>query len=129
LPKRITFENEVVNVLGWTPEGEVLVSTLNSTGPNAHSIAALNPQTMKRRVFPVADANEAVLDDSGRYLYFTRFGLQMTNDNVREYRGGAMASIWRYDLKAKAEASSVCSAANAITAPDVPQRQTVFHSG
>ncbi len=110
VPKRITFENEVVNVLGWTPEGEVLVSTLNSTGPNAHRIiAAVNPQTMKRRVFPVADANEAVLDDSGRYLYFTRFGLQMTNDNVREYRGGAMASIWRFDLKAKEEAKRLFS--------------------
>lgn len=105
LPQRLTFENDVVNVLGWTAQGEVLVSTLNSTGPNAHRvIAAIDPKTQLRRVFPVADANEAALDDSGRYLYFTRFGLQMTNDNAKHYRGGATAQLWRYDLQGKAEA-------------------------
>lgn len=105
LPKRISFENDVVNVLGWTAQGEVLVSTLNSTGPNAHRvIAAIDPQTLQRRVFPVADANEATLDDSGRYLFFTRFGLQITNDNARHYRGGAVAQLWRYDLQGKGEA-------------------------
>jgi ATP-dependent Clp protease ATP-binding subunit ClpA len=34
LPKRITFENGGVTVLGWTPQGEVLVSTENSVGPS-----------------------------------------------------------------------------------------------
>ena len=105
LPKRISFENDIVNVLGWTSQGEVLISTQNSTGPGAHKIiAAINPQTMKRRVFPVADANEATLDDSGRYLYFTRFGLQVTNDNAKHYRGGAVAQLWRYDLQENSEA-------------------------
>ncbi|MFZ6693364.1 S41 family peptidase [Undibacterium sp. SXout20W] len=105
LPKRISFENDVVNVLGWTAQGEVLISTQNSTGPGAHKIiAAINPQNMARRVFPVADANEATLDDSGRYLYFTRFGLQVTNDNAKHYRGGATAQIWRYDLQGTSEA-------------------------
>ncbi len=105
LPKRISFDNDVVHVLGWTAQGEVLISTLNSTGPNAHRvIAAVNPKTQERRIFPVADANEAVLDDSGRYLYFTRFGLQMTNDNAKHYRGGAIAQLWRFDLQSKQEA-------------------------
>lgn len=108
VPKRISFENDQVNVLGWTTSGEVLVSTLNSTGPSSHRVvAAINPQTMLRRVFPVADANEAVLDDSGKYLYFTRFGLQMTNDNVKQYRGGATAQVWRYDVQAKTEATQL----------------------
>ncbi|HTD06886.1 S41 family peptidase [Undibacterium sp.] len=105
LPKRLTFENGVVSVLGWTAQGEVLVTTQNSTGPSAHRIiAALNPLTMARRVFPVADANEATLDDSGKTLYFTRYGLHMTNDNVRHYRGGAYAQLWSYDLQGKTEA-------------------------
>ncbi len=105
LPKRISFENDMVNVLGWTAQGEVLISTQNSTGPGAHRIiAAIDPKTMVRRVFPVADANEATLDDHGKYLYFTRFGLQMTNDNARHYRGGANAQLWRYDLEGKSEA-------------------------
>jgi tricorn protease len=108
LPKRLTFENSAVTVLGWTAQGEVLVSTQNSTGPNAHRIvAALDPQTLTRCVFPVADANDAVLDDSGKTLYFTRFGLALTNDNVRHYRGGAHAQLWRFDLAGGHEAQAV----------------------
>ena len=40
LPKRITFENGGVTVLGWTAQGEVLVSTENSVGPAKHRIVA-----------------------------------------------------------------------------------------
>jgi tricorn protease len=105
LPKRISFDNAVVNVLGWTAQGEVLYSVQNNTGPSAHRIVvAVEPGSMARRTFPVADANDAVLDDSGRTLYFTRYGLAMTNDNVRHYRGGAYAQLWKYDLGGKAEA-------------------------
>ena len=105
LPKRLTFENGAVTVLGWTAQGEVLVSTQDSKGPSAHRIiAAVQPSTMQRRVFAVADANDAVLDDAGTTLYFTRFGLALTNDNVKNYRGGAHAQLWRYDVDGKAEA-------------------------
>lgn len=105
LPKRITFENGGVTVLGWTAQGEVLVSTENSTGPAKHRVvAALNPASLKRRVLPLADANDAVLDDAGRTVYFTRMGLSMTNDNVKSYRGGAHAQLWRFDLQGKGEA-------------------------
>jgi len=94
LPRRLTFENGSVTVLGWTAQGEVLVSTQNSVGPGAHRIvAAVTPATLARRVFPVADANDAVLDDAGKTLYFTRYGLVLTNDNVRHYRGGAHAQL------------------------------------
>ncbi|AXA91805.1 S41 family peptidase [Massilia sp. YMA4] len=108
LPRRLTFENGSVTVLGWTAQGEVLVSTQNSVGPGAHRIvAAVHPASGARRVFPVADANDAVLDDAGKTLYFTRYGLVMTNDNVRHYRGGAHAQLWRFDLDGKAEARPV----------------------
>ena len=108
LPRRLTFENGSVTVLGWTAQGEVLVSTQNSVGPGAHRIvAAVTPATLARRVFPVADANDAVLDDAGKTLYFTRYGLVLTNDNVRHYRGGAHAQLWRFDLDGKAEARPV----------------------
>jgi len=103
LPKRLTFENGAVTVLGWTAQGEVLVSTQDSKGPSAHRIvAAVQPSSLQRRVFAVADANDAVLDDAGKTLYFTRYGLALTNDNVKNYRGGAHAQLWRYDLNAGA---------------------------
>ncbi|MDB5793197.1 MAG: peptidase [Massilia sp.] len=105
LPKRITFENGGVTVLGWTAQGEVLVSTENSTGPAKHRIvAALDPVKLTRRVLPLADANDAVLDGTGRTVYFTRMGLSMTNDNVKSYRGGAHAQLWKFDLDARGEA-------------------------
>ena len=105
IPKRISFENDAVNVLGWTAQGDVLISAQHSSGPIAHRIiAAINPQSMLRKVFPVADANEATLDDAGKTLYFTRFGPHMRNDNVKQYRGGAYAQLWRFDLGGKGEA-------------------------
>src|SRR5450830_1373982 len=105
LPRRISFDNGGVVVLGWTAQGEVLISTQNTDGPASRRVvAAIDPVKQTRRVFPVADANDAVLDDAGKTLYFTRFGLAATNDNVRNYRGGAHAQLWRYDLDGKTEA-------------------------
>jgi tricorn protease len=103
LPKRVTFESVGVSVLGWTAQGEVLVNMADSKGPGrAVTIAAVKPDTLQRRIFPVADANDAVLDDAGKTLYFTRFGLALTNDNVKGYRGGAHARLWRYELNGAA---------------------------
>lgn len=124
LPKRITFENGGVTVLGWTAQGEVLVSTENSTGPAKHRIVALlDPVKLTRRVLPLADANDAVLDDAGRTVYFTRMGLSMTNDNVKSYRGGAHAQLWRFDLSGKNEAEPLFrnDAAN--------NRRAMWHAG
>jgi tricorn protease len=107
-PKRLTFENGGVFVLGWTNDGEVLFTTQNSTGPSAHRVvAAIDPKSLQQRVFPLADANDAVLDDSGKTIYFTRFGLVLTNDNVKRYRGGAHAQLWKFNLDAKGEATPV----------------------
>ena len=114
LPKRITFENGGVTVLGWTAQGEVLVSTENSTGPSKHRVvAALDPAKLSRRVLPLADANDAVLSDDGRTVIFTRMGLSMTNDNVKAYRGGAHAQLWRYELGKPGEATQLFKGDNA----------------
>lgn len=115
LPKRITFENGVVRVLGWSPQGEVLVSMQNAAGPTFYPVvASIQWQSLKQQVFPVAEANDAALDDSGRFLYFTRFGLQVLyGDNARRYRGGLKAQIWRFDLQGKGEAVAILSSADA----------------
>jgi tricorn protease len=105
LPKRISFENSNVAVLGWSAQGQVLISTINSVGPaSSRVIAAISPKDGQKTVFPVADASEAALDDSGHTLYFTRMGLALRADNVRSYRGGAIAQLWRFDLSGKNEA-------------------------
>lgn len=108
LPRRLTFEGGGVTVVGWTRDGEVLVSAQNPRGTRAdRMIAAIDPATLARRVFPLADASDAVLDDSGKTLYFTRMGLAITGDNVKLYRGGAHAQLWRFDLDGKREAAPV----------------------
>jgi tricorn protease len=111
LPKRLTFENGAVSVLGWTAQGEVLYSAQDSKGPARQIVvAAVKPGDLQRRTFAVADANDAVLDDAGKTLYFTRFGLALTNDNVKHYRGGAHAQLWRYDLGGAGEAVQLLAA-------------------
>jgi len=113
LPKRITFENGAVSVLGWSAQGEVLVSMASGTGPGRSLvIAAVKPDSLQRQIFPLADANDAVLDDSGKTLYFTRNGLALTNDNVKAYRGGAHAQLWRYDVNGNAEAVQLLATDN-----------------
>ncbi|MBC3809134.1 PD40 domain-containing protein [Undibacterium seohonense] len=105
VPKRISFENTAVTVLGWSAQGEVLVTSQHQLGPTSQTvISAINPQNLQRQVFPVSDANEATLDDAGKTLYFTRLGLHTRNDNAKLYRGGALAQLWKYELGGKAEA-------------------------
>lgn len=104
-PKRISFEGTPVAVVGWSAQGEVLYSAQNQRGPNAQRVVSVvNPQTLQRRVLPLAEATDATLDDSGQTVFFTRLGLQSSNDNAKQYRGGLAAQIWRFDLKSGKEA-------------------------
>jgi len=107
-PKRLTFEGLGCFVLGWTPQGQVLFSTQAETGPSRITVVGtVDPATLKRTTLPLADANEAAMDATGKTLFFTRLGIHMTGDNVRHYRGGAAAEIWRYDLAGGREAVKV----------------------
>lgn len=108
LPKRISFENSRALALGWSAQGEVLYSAQHDQGPSSlRIVAAVNPANLARRVFPLADANDAVLDARGEYLYFVRFGLASTGDNARTYRGGALSQLWRFKLTGQAEAERI----------------------
>jgi len=107
-PRRLTFQGLGCAVLGWTPQGQVLFTTTAEVGPGRASVVAMvDPQTLQRTTLPLADANEACVDEAGRTLFFTRLGIHMTGDNVRNYRGGAAAEVWRYDLAGGKEAVKV----------------------
>ena len=105
-PRRLSFESGGVIVLGWTPQGEVLYGTLapGGTGGAQRVLVTVNPATLARRTLPLAEANDAVLAADGRTLYFVRYGLGVTGDNARGYRGGALSQLWRFDLSSNAEA-------------------------
>ncbi len=97
-PRRISYENSRALVLGWTPRGEVLYAAPSVSGQTWDmSVSAVDPVTLERRTLPLADANDAVFSPDGKRVFFVRFGLGVTNDNARGYRGGALAQLWRYD--------------------------------
>ncbi|MEH6459492.1 S41 family peptidase [Chitinimonas sp. JJ19] len=107
-PRRLSFENTRATTLGWTAQGEVLYTAQHSSGPSSLRVVTLvNPNTGDKRVLPLADANDAVLDEKGEYVYFVRFGLVSSNDNARHYRGGALSQLWRFNLKNGKEAERI----------------------
>ncbi|MGL5148432.1 MAG: S41 family peptidase, partial [Plesiomonas shigelloides] len=102
---RITAENSRVRLQGWTADGRWLYATDNAFGPaNFWVLKLVDPNTRAVEVLPLADAIEGVVDDRGEYVYFIRFGLQATGDNVKVYRGGARGELWRYRLGSDQEA-------------------------
>lgn len=105
-PKRLSFDGASVRVLGWTPANEVLYATTAVTGPGSSMVLrAVNPNTLAQRSLPFADANQASFDAGNGSIFFTRFGLHITGDHARGYKGGAMAQIWRAPVDGSAEAT------------------------
>lgn len=103
-PRRLSFESGFISVQGWTPEGKVLYATNDVPGPAWFTVLrAVDPETLNLRELPLMDAREAAFADDGT-IFFTRFGLALTNDNAREYRGGAMAQLWRFHPERDSEA-------------------------
>jgi tricorn protease len=101
-PKRLSFEGGRALVRGWSPQGELLYASEQSVGPSWYRVLrAVHPETGATRELPLADVDEAAFDAQGR-LWFTRFGLALTQDNTRGYRGGAAAQLWRWDGRGEA---------------------------
>ncbi|GGP81026.1 S41 family peptidase [Shewanella ulleungensis] len=128
--KRVSFENSRVRLQGWTATGEVLYSTDNAFGPaNFWVLKTVNPQTLTLTDLPLADAVEGAIDDKGEYVYFTQFGLQVSGDNAKVYRGGAKGEIWRYKIGSKQEAQPLTTAhEGSVKQPMVWQQRVYFVS-
>ncbi|GLP98133.1 S41 family peptidase [Paraferrimonas sedimenticola] len=105
VPERLTFESSRVRLQGFDAQGQLLYSTDNANGPsNYWVLRRVDPQTKVTQDLPLADANQGSISADGRYLVFTRFGLQTTGDNAKLYRGGAMGQLWRYQIGTDQEA-------------------------
>ncbi|MBL0162245.1 MAG: PDZ domain-containing protein [Xanthomonadales bacterium] len=113
-PKRLSFDGAGVRVVGWTPANEVLFASTAVTGPGSSMILrAVNPDTLIQRSLPFADANQASFDAKSGSIFFTRFGLHITGDHARGYKGGAMAQLWRAPADGSAEATRLDADVNA----------------
>lgn len=103
-PHRVSFEGGRVLVQGWSPQSELVYASERNVGPAWQRVLrVVNPDTLARRELPLTDANEAAFTPEGQ-LVFSRFGLALTGDNARGYRGGAMAQLWRFDPASNSEA-------------------------
>jgi tricorn protease len=110
LPKRLTWYGGTALVAGWSPEGEILFSTAAFQPTREPQLAAVSPDTGRVRLLPLAQATDGAWLDRTT-LVFTRYGLQ--GDNVRRYRGGAMASLWRFTPGSGREAEPLATGGGA----------------
>jgi tricorn protease len=93
-PKRHTFHEGDVDVVGWTPDGRILYSTSRySTLPN-DQLVALDPNSNTTTLIPLAQASQGAYDLSGKVLYFTRLPFQ--GSHTRRYQGGSVQNLWKY---------------------------------
>lgn len=113
-PRRLSFDGGRAHVQGWTADNAVLYSSDNVSGPaNRRVLRIVDPQTRVTRQLPLQDVHEAAFSADGKTLFFVRFGLQLTTDNARGYRGGAMAQLWSFDLDGRNEARRLLPEVNA----------------
>jgi tricorn protease len=105
-PRQLSFDGGRVNLQGFAPGGEVVYATDSVVGPSGRRVLRmLDPRTGASRDLPLTDANQACFDATGKRLWFTRFGLQVSGDNALDYRGGAMAQLYAFDLEKPQEAT------------------------
>jgi tricorn protease len=92
LPARLTYDGDRSAVVGWTPRGEVIVTTRkHSTLPNLQ-LVTIHPTTFARTRVPLAQACEGAYD--GAKLVFTRFEAQPSH--TKRYRGGRVQQLWAW---------------------------------
>ena len=103
--KRVSFENSRVRIQQWLADGRILYATDSAAGPaNYWLLKTLNPQTLQTETLPLADASGGSIDEQSGTVFFSRFGLQLTGDNTKVYRGGAIGELWRWTLGSTEEA-------------------------
>lgn len=93
-PIRLTHDDALPRVAGWTPRGEVLFRTDHESTLPGTQLVAIDPETRVRRTLPLAEASEGIFETDGRTLYFTRLNAQRSS--TKRYRGGWIENLWRF---------------------------------
>ncbi|MCB1051555.1 MAG: PD40 domain-containing protein [Acidobacteria bacterium] len=106
--QRVTFEMANVRLQDWTADGQILYATNSEVGPTGNWVLkTIDPTSHATQPIPLADACEGALSPDGKTLFFTQFGLQLSTDNARIYRGGAEGEIWQYSMGSDQEAKKL----------------------
>lgn len=127
---RLTFENSRVRLQQSLTDGRILYATDNVSGPaNYWVLRIFDPKTGQSNTLPLADAASGQLDEQTNTVFFTRFGLQLTGDNAKVYRGGAMGELWRWSLGSQQEAERLLAEhQGSISQPQLYQGRVYFIS-
>ncbi|MBI1356693.1 MAG: protease [Acidobacteria bacterium] len=94
LPVRRTWEGGGAIVRGWTPQGEILISTAAFSGLPNRQLIALGLDGARRRI-PLAQADQGAFDLAGGVLYFTRLPRQ--SSETKRYQGGTAQQLWKLE--------------------------------
>ncbi|MCK9538880.1 S41 family peptidase [Dokdonella sp.] len=104
-PRRLTFDASRAWLSGFAPDGSIVYASEAVVGPGmSRALRRVDPASGAITDVPLADARELVYGADGRTVWFTRFGLAVSGDHAVDYRGGAMAQLWRWDSAAEGEA-------------------------
>ncbi len=94
LPRRLSWDGDKAHVSGWSPAGEVLYATqVESTLPQ-WQLVAVDPDTLERRLLPLAQAVESAYAGDTKTLVFTRLPFQ--GSFAKRYRGGTAQNLWSF---------------------------------
>jgi tricorn protease len=94
VPTRQTFDGATAQVVGWTPQGEVLYATRRYSTLPRTQLVRVDPKTGTRTPLPLAQASDGTFDQNGRTLVFTRFAFQ--GSYTKRYQGGTAQNLWRF---------------------------------
>ena len=109
-PRQLSFDGGRIALQGYTPTGELMYASDAAVGPTHYRVLRLvDPASGRSRDLPLADANQGSFDASGERLWFTRFGLHISTDNALDYRDGAMARLYAFDVGKSDEARALAA--------------------
>lgn len=96
-PKRLTFEPESDNVIGWTPSGKIMYGSTHGSFTNRQQrLWMISPNGGLPQRTAVIEITDGSMADDGHTLYYQRANSSLFN--WRHYRGGTQGRVSVYDL-------------------------------
>lgn len=96
-PKRLTFEPEADNVIGWTPDGKIMYgSTAGNFTNRQQRLWMISPNGGLPKRTAVTEIFDGTMAEDGHTLYYQRANSSVFN--WRRYRGGTQGRVSIFDL-------------------------------
>lgn len=100
-PKRLTFEPESDNVIGWTPDGKIMYTSAHGSYTNRQArLWMVSPKGGMPIETPVEECFDGTIASDGKTLYYQRGNSSVFN--WRRYRGGTQGRVSIYNLETNA---------------------------